>query len=154
MNDADGMSYSELMGPKAPGSRAPTEESFDRPRKAAEAEPAAPPGVTLEPGRAWDAVLGDIPAVWGPSEIVRQRRLAREQQEMEESARRSHDERVQREEARAAEAERTRPRTLEERVAALEAKFERLTQPTRLASRAKPRPSHTTQGGGDLPPAA
>jgi uncharacterized small protein (DUF1192 family) len=43
---------------------------------------------------------------------------------------------------------------LEARCAVLEAKIERLTMPTRIGSRSRPKASRAAQEGGDLPPAA
>jgi len=121
-----------------------------------------PDGTACRDGFHWHSVLGEIPDTMSGWDI-HQAVLAHERSERERPEReaRAAAERA-REAAELAQAdEEARHKTpegrievLEARLAALELRLERLTMPTRIGSRSRPKPARTAQEGGDLPPAA
>lgn len=119
----------------------------------------SPDGRHAPPNHHWDErfaedplTCGFIPTVWDSAEVSRQLALAKDRirEERDAPRRRAEFEREKRE--RADLHERTRPLTLEERVAALEATVAKLTAPAFMKGRAKS--IQGTEGGDEGPLAA
>jgi hypothetical protein len=147
------------------GALAPVRPSQQRPQHPT----TSPDGRRAPEGYRWDARFADnpqlrgfIPDTWDFNEIERQLTFedGRRRYEADAPQRQAQAERQAAEQAEERERERLRTpegrcELLEARVTALEAKLEKLTQPTSLASRSRATPRRTTRGSGnDMPPRA